>query len=57
MVACWKMKQALYEQQYASQSALLLSHGNANKSAQTFRKEGTKSIKVTYTCLDCGCAL
>lgn len=30
-------------------------HGAANKAAQSFWKEGTKSIKVTYKCLDCGC--
>ena len=30
-------------------------HGAANKAAQAFWKEGTKSIKVTYKCLDCGC--
>lgn len=30
-------------------------HYVAGKTAQSFWKEGTKSIKVTYKCLDCGC--
>lgn len=30
-------------------------HYAAGKAAQSLWKEGTKSVKITYKCQDCGC--